>query len=113
MQRTYQQLEYARKQMKNASKELRDRGKAKARAEADYQAAKARRALEMKAEGHSGTMIQTLIKGDPEVNQKLFERDCAEVLYESAKEALNVYKLDAKLLEADIERAWNDAKRMI
>lgn len=108
----YQQLEYARKQMKNASKELRDRGKAKARAEADYQAVKNRRALEMKAEGHSGTMIQTLIKGDPEVNEKLFARDCAEVLYESAKEALQVFKLDAKLTEAQISREWNQNSPM-
>ena len=43
---------------------------------------------------------------------KLFERDCAQVMYDSAREALNCYKLDARLIEAQIEREWNDAKRM-
>ena len=36
----------------------------------------------------------------------MFERDCAQVRYDSAKEALQVYKLDARMLEAQIDREW-------
>ena len=112
MQEIYAALNRDRNLMKAASEELKSRGLAKAKAEADYQATKNRRVLEMKAEGYSASLINLLIKGDPEVNGKLFERECAEVVYDSAKEALNVYKLDARMLEAQLEREWNDAKRM-
>lgn len=112
MQQVYQDLQRSRKLMQKASTELKDRGIALAKAQAEYQATKNKRALEMKAEGYSATIINMILKGDEEVSLKLFERDCAQVLYDSAKDALNVYKLDARLLEAQLERDWNDAKRM-
>ena len=95
-----------RELMKTASKQLKERGVALAVAEAEYQTAKAKRALAMQANGQSATMIQLVIKGDEEVSRKLFARDCAEAEYESAREALNVYKLDARLLEAQIDREY-------
>ena len=112
MQRIYEELGESRDYMRRASSELKERGIALAKAEAEYQATKNRRALEMKAEGFAATMIQMILKGDDEVSLKLFERDCAQVMYDSAREALNCYKLDARLIEAQIEREWNDAKRM-
>lgn len=112
MQQVYEDLARDRDLMQRASRELKDRGIALARAEAEYQTAKNKRALEMKAEGYAATMISLILKGDDEVSVKLFERDCAQVLYDSAKEALQCYKLDARLLESQLEREWNDAKRM-
>lgn len=112
MQEIYSALARDRDLMKAASSELKHRGMEKARAEAEYQKAKNKRVLEMKAEGHSASLIQMLIKGDPEVNTKLFERDCAEVSYDSARDALQVYKLDARLLEAQISREWNQNNPM-
>lgn len=102
-----QGLEDDRRLMKAASSEIKKRGKEYAEAEADYQATKARVALEMKANGYPVTFIQTIIKGNKEVNDKLFKRDCAEAEYRSAMEALNVYKLDSRLLEAQIAREWS------
>lgn len=92
--------------MKRASEALKERGIALAKAEAEYQTAKHSRALAMKSDGHSATMIQLLIKGDEMVSVAMFARDCAQVEYDSAKEALNVYKLDARLLEAQIDREY-------
>lgn len=112
MQEIYEALSRDRDLMKTASRELRDRGIEKAMAEAEYQTVKNRRVLELKAEGFSASMIQMTIKGDDKVNDKLFARDCADVLYESAREALNVYKLDARLLEAQISREWNQNNQM-
>lgn len=95
-----------RELMKTASRELKERGVALAKAEAEYQAAKNATALRMKAEGFSATMINLILKGDDHVSQLLFARDCAQVEYDSAKEALNVYKLDARLIEAQIDREY-------
>lgn len=106
MDNLFQMLQDDRRLMKAASSELKKRGETYARAEAEYQATKNKRALELKADGFSATMIQLIIKGDDEVNDKLFERDLAEMDYRSAIEALNVYKLDARMIEAQIQREW-------
>lgn len=92
--------------MKKASSEMKERGMALANAEAEYQTAKAKTALVLKAEGLSATFIQLVIKGDERVSPSLLARDCAQVDYDSAREALNVYKLDARLLEAQIDREY-------
>lgn len=92
--------------IKRAVTEAKERGLALAQAEAEYQTVKNKRALEMKEEGLAATMIQMLIKGDREVRGALFERDCAQVLYNSSQDAINAYKLDARLLESQIEREY-------
>lgn len=99
-------LEEDRKLMKRASEELKKRGYELAQSEADYQRLKYSKALQMKADGMSATMISLILKGDEEVSAALFKRDCAQADYQSAIEALNVYKLDSRLLEAQIQREW-------
>lgn len=96
-----------RELMLKAVSEAKQRGIALARAEAEYQTAKHAKVLELKAEGHPATLIQLLVKGDEGVSMKLFERDCAQVEYDSAREAINAYKLSARLVEAQIQREWN------
>lgn len=96
-----------RQKMLLAVKEAEERGVKLAEAERDYQRAKNVRVLEMRADHEPATLIQLLIKGDPEVNMKLFERDVAKIEYESAQEAINAYKLSARLLEQQIQREWN------
>lgn len=95
-----------RQLMFDSQQKLKRLGETKARAEAEYQKVKARVAFRMKADGYSASMIQTVIKGDEEVNTALMRRDCAESEYESEKEALNVYKLDLRVVEAQIEREY-------
>lgn len=112
MQDLFEALEHDRRLMKTAVEELSKRGKELARAEAKYQAEKNKRVLQLRDEGMSATLIQLTIKGDRSVNKLLFERDCAQVMYDSAQEALNCYKLDSRLVEAEIERQWNESKRM-
>lgn len=107
------ELQETRKLMKQAMAEIPERGRIYAQAEADYQAAKNVRALELKAEHMSATLIQLTIKGDKDVNMKLFERDVALIEYESARDAVNVLKLDARLLEQQIQREWNQSGGVI
>lgn len=98
-----------RQMMLKAVTEAKNRGIALAKAEAEYQTAKHRKVLALKAQGTPATLIALLVKGDDDVSLKLFERDCAQVEYDSAKEAINAYKLSARLLEAQIQREWNMA----
>lgn len=90
--------------MFDSIRKLASLGTKAAQAEAVYQATKARVALEMKADGEKVTYIEMAIKGQPEVNEAMLKRDCARAEYEAEKEALNVYKLDLRVAEAQIER---------
>lgn len=106
-------LQRDRDLMRKAVAECTDRGRKLAKAEAEYQAIKNVRVLEMKAEMLPATLIQILIKGDPAVNEKLLQRDVAQVEYDSARDAVNVYKLDARLIEQQIQREWNQSGGLI
>lgn len=63
-----------------------------ARAESAYYAAKAQAALEMKAKNEPVTLIQMVVKGVPEVADKLFDFRLAESKYKSAMEAVKTYR---------------------
>lgn len=107
------ELNYDRDMVKTAMREAKERGIALAKAESEYQILKNTRSLELKDAGIPATLIQQIIKGDEQVNRAMFSRDCAQVEYDSAQEAINVYKLDARLLENQISREWNQSGQMI
>ena len=48
--------------------------------------------------------------GDDDIVILRLERDIASVYYENAKEAVNVYKLEARLIEEQISREWGAAE---
>lgn len=96
-----------------AVSEAKERGIALAKAESEYQGDEHAKVLELKADGMPATLIQLLVKGDEDVSMKLFMRDCAQVEYDSAREAINAYKLSARLVEAQIQREWNMAGGMV
>lgn len=98
--------------MKSSLRDVRKAGLAKAEAERTYQTSKAKRALELKAQGHSAAMIQMILKGDEAVALPLFNRDCAEAEYDASVMAHNAYKLNARFLEAQLEREWAQERRM-
>lgn len=106
------ELADARMMMQEALIEFDEAGIALAHAEKDYQRAKNVTALNLKAAGYTATMIDKILKGDERVAVPLFARDCAQARYDTAKERINVCKLDARLIEAQIEREWQQEKRM-
>ena len=53
------------------------------------------------------TIISDICRGTPEIAKLKFERDVAEVNYKAAMEAINVYKLQIKIYENQIDREWN------
>ena len=87
---------------------LRKNGNEYARAEREYQVAKAQTVLKMKDAGASITEINLSIKGQPEVAELLFKRDVAKVLYETNQEHINTVKLQLRLLDNQIAREWGN-----
>ena len=92
-----------------ALKECKTRGAAKSYAEHDYRVALAKKIAELKADGAKVTTIGDEARGDPEIAALKLERDLSEVLYETAKDALLVYRKEIEILRDQIEREWNNA----
>lgn len=90
-----------------AIKELGKRGRAYAQAERDYRVSMARKIMEEREKGTPVTIISDLCRGNPEIAKLRFERDCAEVVYKSALEAINAMKLQIRILDAQVGREWN------
>ena len=89
-----------------AVRQLGTRGRAFAEAEREYKIALAKKMLELRDGGTPVTIISDLCRGDREIARLRFERDCAEVVYKSALEAINSYKLQLRLLDAQLQREW-------
>lgn len=89
-------------------KSLTDTGKKFAEAERDYKIAVNKKALELKDGGMPVTLIQLVIYGYPEIARLRFERDSAEVLYNANQEALNVAKLQLRVLLNQYDKEWNN-----
>lgn len=85
------------------------RGKALAEAERAYRVSLAQKMLTLRDEGYPATLIGDLARGDKEVARLKFDRDCAEAVYESSREAINVYKKEIDVLREQIEREWSRA----
>lgn len=90
--------------MKEAVSESSKRGREAARKNAAYYTAKYSRALQLRAEGMPVTLIESIIKGDPAVNEYLMERDCAKAEYRAADKAIDVYRDDLRYIYDQIKR---------
>lgn len=87
----------------NAVKLFKERGRAYAKAEHDYRVALAKKLYQLKEDGYPATTSSDLARGDELVAQLKFGRDEAEVLYKSLLEAINVFKIQLRVIESDIE----------
>ena len=92
-----------------ALKECKIRGRAAAEAEQAYRVKLAETILLLREGGYPATLIGDLARGDRDVARLKFERDCAEVVYENAQEAINVYKRQIDVLRDQIDREWKSA----
>lgn len=92
-----------------ALKECKTRGQAAAEAEKTYRVKLAEKILLLRESGLPATLIGDVARGDKEVAQLKFERDCSQVVYDNAQEAVLVYKKQIDLLREQIEREWKNA----
>lgn len=93
-----------------SGRQLAKYGNEKAAAERDYKICLRQEALKLREEGMAVTLIDKIVYGIPEVAEKRFKRDVAETMYDTCKESINVLKLKIRILDAQINREWGNAK---
>lgn len=89
-----------------ALQQLGKRGRDYAEAEREYRVALAKKIAAERDKGTPVTIISDVCRGSQEIANAKFQRDTAEIVYKSALEAINVYKLQLKLLENQIDREF-------
>ncbi|MCL1789898.1 MAG: hypothetical protein FWG40_00820 [Peptococcaceae bacterium] len=106
MQDLYTEIRATQTDLDRALAEYRARGQKYAECEHAYRVQQAQFITEQRAMGTAVTLLSDLAKGDQEIAKLRMMRDIALSLYESAKEAIQVYKLKIKILDGQIAREW-------
>ena len=94
-----------------ALSESKGRGITHAMAEAAYYTAKANDTESLLGQGYTATSTADKVKGEPETNAALEKRIAEKVGYDNACEAVQCFKLIARILNDDIAREWEQARR--
>lgn len=102
------EIESRLKLLDSALHEVSARGQIYARAESDYHYALASEMLRLKADGTPATMVRDVAIGTEKVARLRLDRDCKEALYKAALEAIQVYKLQIRVLENQLQREWTN-----
>lgn len=100
------ELEVMNRQLNEALRTMRQNGIAKAQAEKDYKEMVSKESLRLRDEGMPVTLIDKVIYGLPSVSTLRFQRDCAEVVYNANLEAINIRKLQMRIIDKQISREW-------
>lgn len=95
--------------LETALKECKSRGRAAADAEQTYRVKLAEKILLLREGGLPATLIPDVARGDKDVARLKFERDCAQVVYDNAKEAVMCFKKQIDVLREQIAREWERA----
>ena len=101
-----QQLQGKVALLDEAVRMVKQRGQDCAKTEKDYRIALAQKILTERNNGTPVTIISDVCRGDKAIADLKFKRDVAEIMHKSALEAINAYKLEIKLLDAQIGREW-------
>ena len=94
------------RQLDEALKNFRPNGIAKAQAEKEYKEMVSKESLRLRDEGMPVTLIDKVIYGLPSISTLRFQRDCADVVYNANQEAINVKKLQIKIIQKQIDKEW-------
>lgn len=102
-------LELREKQQKleAALGEMGKYGKERAEAERTYRIALAQKILQERSDGKPVTIISDICRGDRDIAKLKFDRDVAEVMFSTAMESIQTYKLGIRMLDAQISREWH------
>lgn len=106
----WQELQLKNNQLEQALRTLRQNGIALAQAEKDYKEAVSKEVLKLRDEGMAVTLINQVIYGLPSISTLRFQRDCADVIYNANQEAINIKKLQIRIIESQLSREWGETK---
>lgn len=107
MQELFEQLDDLTDRLMEELATCRTAGCQYAENEAQYRKALRLAILEEREKGTPVTITSDLCRGRPEIAEAKRLRDCSEAIYKSSQEAINVYKLRIRMLDAQITRIWN------
>ena len=96
--------------LKDSLSKSRSRGLELAECERAYRLGRAKEVRKEKALGTASTIMKDLVDGNTEVAELRFKRDTALVLYKSAQDAINVYKLNLRVIQEDMQREYGNGK---
>lgn len=106
----WQIINETQSQLDQCLKTLRVNGIAYAKAEKDYKVRLRLEVLKLRDEQNPVTLIPYLAYGVEEVAKLREARDICEATWKANQEALNVKKLELKLLQTQYEREWSNEK---
>lgn len=105
----YNDLQQKIKELNISIKKLRETGTEYAESEKEYKITLRQEALKLRAEkGMPVTLIQQVVYGVPEVAEKRFVRDVKEAVYKANIEAINVFKLQIRIIESQLQREYGN-----
>ena len=107
MQDLYEQLDELTDLLMEELETCRTSGCQYAENEAEYRKALRVAILEERARGTAVTVTSDLCRGRPDIAELKRLRDCSEAIYKASQEAINVYKLRIRMVDAQIARVWN------
>lgn len=102
----WQELNEKRKLLDKAIDNLANNGYDLAAKERDYKIAINKKALELRANNEAVTLINTIIYGYDDIAKLRFNRDIAQVKYNSNLEYINTIKLQIRILENQLSREY-------
>lgn len=102
-------LQYKLQKINKAVDTLAKNGQRKAQAEMNYRMELAKKILSEREKGTPVTIIGDISRGEPKIAALKFERDTADAVYEANLEAINAWKLEARMMESQIQREWGRA----
>ena len=100
------ELDQKRKLLDKAINDLATNGYDLAAKERDYKIAINKKALELRAEDMPVTLINQVIYGYDDIAELRFNRDIAQVKYNSNLEFINAVKLEMKILNEQLNKEW-------
>lgn len=103
---TWEKLDKAVSALKYCLKTIGETGKKLAEAEMEYKVALSKKVFELKEKKVPATIISLTIYGQEEIAKLRYQRDVAKSIYKANLEAINVYKLETKILSAQMEKEY-------
>ena len=99
-------LQHKLKMIDRAIDTLAKNGQRLAQSEMNYRMELAKTILTLRADGVPVTIINDLARGDPKIAALKFDRDTHQSIYDANTEAINAWKLEARIMAAQIGREW-------
>lgn len=106
MQDLINEIQMKQRQLEMSVLQLRKTGAEFAEAEKNYKILLRQEILKLRDQGIAIGIIDKTCYGIPSVAEARFKRDIAEAVYKANQEAIQMIKLEMRILDSQIQREW-------